>query len=114
VANNLGVMMGGYLQAAAYTNLSGVSGMAGWKWLFIVDGCISLPIAFIGYFIFPGMPSSKKPWWFTVEQHEFAQKRMRDIGVVESKKLTKSSVLAMLKRVFTRWHFYIAILTYTL
>lgn len=48
VSSNLGSMFGGYLQAAAYTNLNGVHGMSGWRWLFIIDGIISLPIAIAG------------------------------------------------------------------
>ncbi|CZR54607.1 related to transporter protein [Phialocephala subalpina] len=109
ISNNLGVMFGGYMQAAAYTNLNGVHGMSGWRWLFIIDGCISLPIAFLGFAIFPGLPASKKPWWMTEEEHLLARRRMRDEGVEQSKKLS----WAILKRVFRKWHFYIAVLCYT-
>ncbi len=38
MGNSLGSMFSGYLQAAAYKNLSGVGGMKGYQWLFIIDG----------------------------------------------------------------------------
>ncbi|KAH8656001.1 vitamin H transporter [Tricladium varicosporioides] len=109
VSNNIGVMFGGYLQAAAYTHLNGVHGMAGWRWLFIIDGCISLPIAIIGYALFPGLPASSKPWWLTEEEHLLARRRMRDEGVEQSRALSWK----VIRRVFTKWHFYIAVLCYT-
>ncbi|KAK0118396.1 hypothetical protein ONS95_012685 [Cadophora gregata] len=109
ISNNLAVMFGGYLQAAAYNNLDGVGGMAGWRWLFIIDGCISLPLSIAGYFMFPGLPASRKPWWLTEEQHLLARRRMRDAGVQESKNLSWKLV----KRVFSTWHFYLAVLCYT-
>ncbi|OBT56873.1 hypothetical protein VE04_01974 [Pseudogymnoascus sp. 24MN13] len=113
VSNNIGTMFGGYLQAAAYTNLNGVAGMAGWRWLFIIDGAITVPIALMGYFMFPGLPSSGKPYWLTPEQHAIARKRMEDEGVEVSKKFEKATVKAMLKRTLTHWHFYVAVLCYT-
>jgi ACS family pantothenate transporter-like MFS transporter len=39
----VGNMFSGILAAAAYTNLDGVNGLDGWKWLFIVDAIISEP-----------------------------------------------------------------------
>lgn len=108
VSSNLGSMVGGYLQAAAYQNLNGVSGMSGWRWLFIIDGTISLPIAFAGYFLFPGLPTSPRIWWLKEDEQKLAQQRMRDEGVKKPKKIGKK----MLKRVFSHWHFYIAVLTY--
>ncbi|CAG8950421.1 hypothetical protein HYFRA_00006915 [Hymenoscyphus fraxineus] len=108
VSSNLGSMFGGYLQAAAYKNLNGTLGMAGWRWLFVIDGCISLPIAIASYFVFPGLPASAKPWWLTERQHEIARKRMRDAGVKPSKKIG----MQMLKRTFGNWHFYVAVFTY--
>lgn len=103
-------MFGGYLQAAAYTNLNGVGGMAGWRWLFIIDGVISLPLGIIGFFIFPGMPQSGKPWWLTPEEHEIGQRRMREEGVEAPKKITPR----MLRRVFCHWHWYVGVLAYVL
>lgn len=110
ISNNLGVMFGGYLQAAAYTHLNGVHGMSGWRWLFIIDGCISLPIAILGFALFPGLPASAKPWWMTEDEHLLARRRMRDEGVEQAKTLSWK----VLKRVFTKWHFYVAVLCYTL
>ncbi|KAI5478862.1 MFS general substrate transporter [Pseudohyphozyma bogoriensis] len=76
MCNSLGSMFSGYLQAAAYNNLNGVMGRAGWQWLFIVDGVITLPIAIIGFAFFPGLPSSKKPWFLTAEEHARASARL--------------------------------------
>ncbi|KAK2753412.1 hypothetical protein FQN55_003541 [Onygenales sp. PD_40] len=109
VSSNAGSMFGGYLQAAAYTNLNGVLGLAGWRWLFIIDGIISLPIAIAGYFFFPGLPQSpNRVWWLSERDQKLARARMRDDGVKESKRIGKR----MLKRVFTKWHFYVAVTVY--
>ncbi len=107
VSSNAGSMFGGYLQAAAYNNLNGVHGLSGWRWLFLIDGCISLPLAIAGYFLYPGLPSSPKVWWLTDSEQALARKRMREDGVQESKKIGKR----MLKRVFSHWQFYVAVLT---
>lgn len=68
----------------------------------------------LGYFIFPGLPASGKPWWLTPDQYQLAKKRMNEEGMEDSVKFSKAKVVAMLKRLFTNWHFYIAVLTYTL
>lgn len=124
VTSNVGAMFSGYLQAAAHKTLNGVGGMSGWyvlssrnyaislrpyrRWLFIIDGSISLPIAIAGFFLFPGLPTSPKVWWLTEDEKLLAIARMQADGVKKSGKIGKR----MLKRVFTHWHFYIAVLTY--
>lgn len=80
----------------------------GWRWLFIIDGSISLPIALLGFIMFPGLPTSPRVWWLTEKEQKLAIARMRNDGVKQSGKIGKR----MLKRVFTHWHFYIAVLTY--
>ncbi|TIA07991.1 putative allantoate permease [Aureobasidium pullulans] len=110
IASPLGTMFAGYLQAAAYTNLHGVHGLAGWRWLFIVDAIITIPIATIGFFVFPDVPSRKKPRFLTTANHDLASKRLRGVTAPPQLKLSKS----IFKRVFSRWHWYLVVLQWTL
>lgn len=59
-------MFSGYLMAAVY-HLEGVGGYKGWQWLFIVDGCISLPIALAGYWLLPDVPEICRAPYLTKE-----------------------------------------------
>lgn len=78
------------------------------RWVFIIDGIISLPIAIAGFFLYPGVPTSPRVWWLSEDDQKLAQARMQDDGMRKSKKIGKR----MLKRVFRKWHFYIAVGTY--
>ncbi|KAF2131807.1 putative pantothenate transporter [Dothidotthia symphoricarpi CBS 119687] len=69
-------MFSGYLQAGAYNGLDGVHGKAGWQWLFIVCGVISLPIAFVGYFFIPDFPETTRAFYITKEEAERQCKRL--------------------------------------
>ncbi|KAL0938069.1 Pantothenate transporter liz1-like protein 7 [Colletotrichum truncatum] len=109
VSSNVGAMFSGYLQAAAHKGLNGVHGMSGWRWLFIIDGCISITIAIAGFFLYPGLPTTQpRVWWLTEEERQLAVARMQSQGTKQSSRIGKR----MLKRVFTHWHFYVAVLTY--
>ncbi|KAJ8109657.1 hypothetical protein OPT61_g7306 [Boeremia exigua] len=108
VSSNAGAMFSGYLQAAAHKGLNGAMGMSGWRWLFIIDGCISLPIGIAGLFLYPGLPTSPRVWWLTEDERKLAVARMQSQGTKQSGKIGKR----MLKRVFTNWHFYVVVLTY--
>ncbi|KAJ3956532.1 hypothetical protein N0V92_006904 [Colletotrichum tropicale] len=110
ISSPLGTMFAGYLQAAAYTNLSGVHGMSGWRWLFIIDGIITLGIAFFGFVIFPDVPSRKKPFTLTDANFKIAQKRVEGSSTPPQLQLSAS----IFKRVLGRWHFYAFVTLWTL
>ena len=101
-------MFSGYLQAAAYTNLNGVGGLSGWRWLFIIDGIITIPVAFIGFVIFPGVPQSPKPFFLEKEEIELAKKRLRDNKTAPAGKIT----LDVFKRSIKRWHIWLFPMAY--
>ncbi|KAF4460158.1 MFS general substrate transporter [Fusarium albosuccineum] len=104
LAGSVGNMFSGFLQAAAYTNLGGVHGHAGWRWLFIIDGIITLPLALAGYVFFPNLPQDGvRTWWTTQREHEISVERMNAIGRAGKQPWTKAKV----KSILFSWHTWI-------
>lgn len=101
-------MISGYLQSAAYTNLSGVGGMEGWRWLFIIDGIFTLPVALLGFIVFPGVPDSPKPFYFTSEDIALARERLARAKIRKPGPLN----LDVFKRTLARWHIWIFVFCY--
>ncbi|KAL1643114.1 hypothetical protein SLS58_005083 [Diplodia intermedia] len=94
ICNSLGTMVSGYLQAAAYTNLS--------------DGIFTLPVALAGFVIFPGIPESPKPVFLSHADVALAKERMAEEKVRPPGKLG----LDVFKRSLRRWHIYVFVFCY--
>ncbi|KAF6832494.1 hypothetical protein CPLU01_06177 [Colletotrichum plurivorum] len=96
-----GGMFGGFLQTAIYSSMNGLHGLPGWKWLFIVSGIITLPVAVYGYFFFPDTPHTTTAFYLTEEEIKLARERVpvREEG---EKILTWSFI----RRVLHSWYFY--------
>ncbi|KAF9074172.1 major facilitator superfamily domain-containing protein, partial [Rhodocollybia butyracea] len=110
-ASAIGPMFSGFLQTAAYDGLNGVHGLSGWKWLFIIDGIITVPIALLGFLIMPDLPHNTKPsWLYTEPQLEMARKRMAEVNRKPPSKFTKAKVLGF----FKTWHIYTLVPLYIL
>ncbi|KAK9352090.1 major facilitator superfamily domain-containing protein [Lipomyces doorenjongii] len=103
-------MFSGYLQAGIYTTLNGVHGIAGWQWLFIIDGCISLPIALFGYFAIPDFPTTSRALWLTTRDKAYSIRRMQEVG----KKGTRKMTVKRFVRIFTTWRFWAFITPYAM
>lgn len=104
LSGTLGQMFSGFLQAAAYNTLNGVHGLAGWRWLFIIDAIVTLPIAIMGYFFLPGLPlQDSKEWWLTQDEHDLAISRLHKVGRAGRASWTWAKVC----RLFSTWHIYI-------
>jgi MFS family permease len=107
MATGLGTMTTGCLASGVVTNLDGVNGLAGWRWLFIVCAIITFPVAIFGFLVFPGTPDKTKSWFLSEEEKELARDRMRRIG---GKPPTGFGKWSFVKRFFGRWHFWILVL----
>ncbi|KAI0895841.1 MFS general substrate transporter [Annulohypoxylon nitens] len=101
-------MFSGYLQAGVYKGLNGVSGFAGWQWLFIMDGIISLPICIAGFFILPDLPENTRAFYLNEKDRGMARERMAKVGRAPRTRLGRSAF----KRIFGRWHVYLLTILY--
>ncbi|KAF1995226.1 MFS general substrate transporter [Amniculicola lignicola CBS 123094] len=90
---NLFVSAFGNILAWAIVKLDGDHGIAGWRWIFIVEGAATIGIAFIGYFTVIGFPdtmlASGQRQGFTTRELEIVLDRIdRDRRDSQPDKLT--------------------------
>ncbi|CAG8951264.1 hypothetical protein HYFRA_00008013 [Hymenoscyphus fraxineus] len=95
-----GTMFGGFLQTGIHSSLNGVKGLSGWRWLFIIDGLITLPIAIYGFLLFPDTPSTTTAFYLTPTERQLASSRVPEVAP------RAPWNLAFVKRVLTSWYWY--------
>ncbi|KAH8586080.1 putative pantothenate transporter liz1 [Bisporella sp. PMI_857] len=97
-AVSIAPIFSGFLQAGIYNSLNGHAGLPGWRWLFIINGIISLPVAVVAFFFLPDTPNTAKPTWvFTARDIEIAKERMALAGrAAEGKPYTFKGILGYL------------------
>ncbi|KIA75518.1 hypothetical protein HK57_00017 [Aspergillus ustus] len=96
-----GTMFGGFIQTGIHSSMDGVQGLSGWRWLFIIDGLITIPIAIYGFIVFPDTPTTTKARYLTAEEKALAVARIPESGAVKVP-LNR----AFLKSVFCSWYWY--------
>ena len=95
---------GGLIGAGVMGNLSGAHGIAGWRWLFIIEGSITCGVAIIAYFILPNYPHSTS--WLKHEEREYAEWRLlEDTG--EADITTASGLFEGLKMAVKDYRIYV-------
>lgn len=60
----------GLIAAGVKAHLNGARGMLAWRWLFIIEGVITIFIAMCSYFILPNFPRTTT--WLTEEERQLA------------------------------------------
>ncbi|KAF4483534.1 large neutral amino acid transporter [Fusarium agapanthi] len=106
VGLTLGTMTAGLLQGAATQYLDGHNGLAGWRWNFIINAIITLPLAFVGYFLWPGTPAKPNRLVMKKSEIALAKERLERNG---TKVQSAPFSWTLLRRIFTSWQFYILI-----
>ncbi|GKT48628.1 putative transporter [Colletotrichum spaethianum] len=72
--NALANMFGGLLGAGILSGLEGDLGIAGWRWLFIIEGVVAIAFALVAMWILPDYPHTTK--WLTNEERAYAAWRL--------------------------------------
>ncbi|KAK8187395.1 major facilitator superfamily domain-containing protein [Phyllosticta capitalensis] len=103
ISGVLGQMFSGYLQSGLYTGMNGVGGLSAWRWLFIFDFVLAVPVAIYGMVCFPDTPATTTAFWLTEWEKERARERMREEGREEWGRLDWQAV----KRIAKSWQLYV-------
>ncbi|KAL2672879.1 hypothetical protein Neosp_013595 [[Neocosmospora] mangrovei] len=98
----IGQMFSGYLQAALFTGMHGKGGMSAWRWLFIFDFILALPVAVYGFFCFPDTPHTTTAFYLNEWEKERSKQRIEEEGRKPAGKMDWS----VLRRVFGSWQVY--------
>lgn len=105
--NALANMFGGLLGAAILGNLDGNLGLAGWRWLFIIEGVITIGVAIVAGFVLPDYPHTTR--WLSEEERTYAAWRLlEDISEVDQQH--GASVWAGLKMALRDYRLYVFVL----
>ena len=72
--NILATAFAGLIAAGVFHGMDGAGNLAGWQWLFILQGAVTFVIAIVGYFVLPDFPLTTK--WLTQEERDLAYNRM--------------------------------------
>ncbi|OTB05775.1 hypothetical protein M426DRAFT_72631 [Hypoxylon sp. CI-4A] len=86
----------GLISAGIFAGMDGLRGLAGWQWLFIVEGAISAFVAVLGFWILPNTPDDTA--WLNEEERKLIRARAERNKLGDA--LSKTSVLEGFKQAF--------------
>ncbi|KAF2010758.1 major facilitator superfamily transporter [Aaosphaeria arxii CBS 175.79] len=99
VSDVAGAMFLGALQAALYRNMNGVHNLAGWQWLFIIAGSVTVGQGLLGFITIPDSPAITRALWLTKEERRLANWRMNSFGANTSELISASLLRKKLRKI---------------
>lgn len=99
-AGLIGNIISSTMQASIFETMNGKNGLLGWRWLFIIDFLITLPIVIYGFIFFPDTPDTSLAFYFSAEEKELARRRL-------PKRPESKLDWSVFKRVVGRWHWWL-------
>jgi MFS family permease len=67
----------GGLLATGIANMDGIRGLSNWRWIFILEGMLTIIVAFMAFFLTCDFPNEAK--WLTDAEKEFVLRRTRAV-----------------------------------
>ncbi|KAH8892111.1 MFS general substrate transporter [Thozetella sp. PMI_491] len=110
ISGVLGQMFSGYLQSALFAGMNGRGGLSAWRWLFIFDFILAIPVALYGFFFYPDTPHTTTAFYLNEWERQRARERIEEEGRKPAGKLD----LTVIKRIFTSWQVYAFSIAYAL
>ncbi|KAL2280780.1 hypothetical protein FJTKL_12292 [Diaporthe vaccinii] len=99
----VGTMISGYLQSAVLAGLDGKNGLVAWRWVFIIDGVITVVVALYGFIFFPDTPYNTQAFYLSAEEKARCVERLVEDGRQETTNFSWSLFI----RAVNSWQLYV-------
>ncbi|KAH9429469.1 hypothetical protein MCOR02_009205 [Pyricularia oryzae] len=100
-------MFGGLLAAGILGNMHNAQGIAGWRWLFIIEGVVTVFIGLCAAYFLPDYPQNTR--WLTEEERALASYRLLE-DIDEADEATATSVWHGVKLALKDYRLYLFVL----
>ncbi|KAM0512947.1 hypothetical protein ACHAPE_008306 [Trichoderma viride] len=90
----------GGLLAAAIGKMNGMRGYSGWRWIFLIEGGLTVLVSFILFFLLPDFPEEAK--WLKEDERQFIAARLR-VDQGSGSGLGRSMTIKDILNVFKDW-----------
>ncbi|KAG0164590.1 hypothetical protein DFQ30_009727 [Apophysomyces sp. BC1015] len=98
ICGSLGGGMSGVVQAVMLKTMDGVWNISGWRWMFMVDACITALLFIGGFKYLPDYPNNTS--WLSEAERQLAMRRLEVEGR-ESKRPTTRNLMACIRSLLT-------------
>lgn len=79
IASFIAGIVSGLMAAGIVSGMEGKAGLPAWRWLFIIEGAINIPIAILALFVLPDYPQTTR--WLSPEEKKLAVYRLAQQNV---------------------------------
>ncbi|KAF9569060.1 MFS general substrate transporter [Agrocybe pediades] len=97
ISNAFGALMA----SGILSGMQGKLGHAAWRWLFFIEGALTIAVAVIAIFVLPDFPATTK--WLSPEERALAMRRMEEDAGVGDEEQTETGATAGLWMALTDW-----------
>ncbi|KAF2105630.1 major facilitator superfamily domain-containing protein [Lophiotrema nucula] len=94
----IGPLTAALIQSGASARLDGVNGVEGWRWMYIINALMTIPIGFLGLMILPGTPDKPNRLIFKAKDQCIAKARLERAGHGLKGRATLSDILMILRK----------------
>lgn len=98
--------------AYGFAKMDGVGNMEGWRWIFIMEGLLTVVLGAAVPFILPDSPKSKPRWMDEAEAEYLLARLSLQDGGQEAQDAGNKMSFAVVRSVVTDWQIYLMVLVY--
>jgi len=99
----LSIAFGSLIASGILDSMEGVWGYAAWRWLFFIEGALTIVVALIAAFVLPDFPSTSHRWLSPIEARLAVKRMEEDAGTKDEGQTEAKGQRQVLSDALTDW-----------